>query len=143
MIMTSEKKSLCTKTVYSLLLLFFGTCDLAYAHKATDHEGIENDINVQAVVVSGRVKDGETGEFVQGVNVIVKGTATGTISNNSWAYKISVSDNNALLVFNEMIYLTQEVRVNDKINIDILLQEKPNSAADNKVLRMLKEYGFC
>lgn len=51
----------------------------AYAHKASYHELIVNGNNLQAVIVSGRMKDGETGEFVQGVNVIVKGTARGTI----------------------------------------------------------------
>ena len=82
MIMIAGKKSLCTKTVY-ILLLFFGSCDLAYAHKTTYPEGMKKDFNLQGIIVSGKVEDGETGEFVQGVNVIVKGAATGTISNNS------------------------------------------------------------
>lgn len=73
-------------------------------------------------MVSGCVKEGKTGEFVQGVNVIVKNTKIGSISNNAGAYKISVSDNNAVLVFKAVNYLTQEVQVSGKEIIDIILQ---------------------
>ena len=84
----------------------------------------------------------KTGEYIQGVNVIVKNTKIGSISNNSGTYKISVSDNNAVVVFSAVNYFTQEVQVSCKEIIDILLQIKFNSAFDNKVLLMLKEYGL-
>lgn len=112
-----------------------------YAHKA-DHEGIKNENNLPAIVVSGWVKDGESVGFNQGVNLIVKVTATGTISNNSRAHKISASDNNAVVVFSAVNYLTQEVQVNGKETIDIILQVKANSAVDKKVLRVLRNYGL-
>ena len=51
----------------------------------------------------------KTGEYIQGVYVIVKNTKIGSISNNSGTYKISVSDNNAVVVFSAVNYFTQEV----------------------------------
>ncbi len=128
--MTSAKSTCYNKTIFSFLLLLYGIGDPAYAHKYTYYKGKENDINLQAIIVSGRIKDAETGELVQGVNVVVKGTATGTISNYSGVYRISISDNNAVLVFSAVNYLTQEVQVNGRVNIDIVLQIKPNSLGE-------------
>ena len=43
---------------------------------------MKNYFYLQDIIVSGKVEDGEINEFAQGVIVIVKRTAKGTISNN-------------------------------------------------------------
>src|SRR5665648_1255761 len=48
-------------------------------------------------VVTGTVKD-DTGQFLPGVSVVVKGTTTGTITDNDGKFSLSVP-NNATLVF--------------------------------------------
>ena len=77
---------------------------------------------LQEVVVNGRVTSAEDGTGIPGVNIVVKGTPTGTIADAEGRYSLSVSDNNAGLVFSSIGFISQEVSVNGKGVIDIVLQ---------------------
>jgi TonB-linked SusC/RagA family outer membrane protein len=68
--------------------------------------------------VSGTVTD-ETGAGMPGVNVIVKGTATGTTSDVNGKFGITVPDDQAVLVFTFVGYATSEVTVGNKTIVDI------------------------
>lgn len=70
--------------------------------------------------VNGRVTD-ENGESFPGVNVVVKGTATGTATDSDGNYTIDVPDNNSILVFSFVGYSTQEVAVGGRSVIDLVL----------------------
>ncbi|MDR2118055.1 MAG: SusC/RagA family TonB-linked outer membrane protein [Tannerellaceae bacterium] len=61
----------------------------------------------QAVTVSGTVTD-ETGETMSGVNVVVKGTTVGAVTDADGHYSISVPDHNAVLVFSFLGYIPVE-----------------------------------
>ena len=76
----------------------------------------------QGIVVSGTVTDGEGG-ILPGVNVVVKGTIIGTVCDSNGRYSIAVPNENAVLQFSFMGFLTQEVMVGSRRVIDVNLIE--------------------
>ena len=71
------------------------------------------------VVVTGTVTD-ETGEGLPGVNVQVKGTTMGTVTDASGAYSIDVPGG-SVLIFSFVGYQTKEVVVGNQSVIDITM----------------------
>jgi TonB-linked SusC/RagA family outer membrane protein len=74
----------------------------------------------QETSVSGTVRD-EAGNGMPGVNVVVKGTTTGTATDGSGGYRLSVSGPNAVLVFTFIGYATQEVTVGNRTAVDVTM----------------------
>jgi len=74
------------------------------------------------IVVSGTVAD-ESGVTFPGVNVVVKGTYTGQITDANGRYSISVPDENAVLVFSFIGYATREFLVGNQRTINVTLTE--------------------
>lgn len=68
--------------------------------------------------VSGHVQD-ENGTPLPGVNVLVKGTTSGTTTDANGAYSLEVPDANSILVFSFVGYEVQEVAVGGRTVIDI------------------------
>ncbi len=68
--------------------------------------------------VSGQVTDANTGEMLAGVNVVVKGTTTGTITDIDGRYSLSVDDGSTL-AFSFVGYITEEAKVNLTISSTI------------------------
>lgn len=73
-----------------------------------------------AVSVSGQVLD-EGGRPMPGVNVVVKGTTTGTSTDTEGNYSITVENSNAVLIFSFIGYLTQEITVGNQTVINVSL----------------------
>ncbi|MFK7951660.1 MAG: SusC/RagA family TonB-linked outer membrane protein [Ekhidna sp.] len=67
--------------------------------------------------VSGKVTD-DTGESLPGVNVVIKGTTTGTTTDLDGNYRLSVDDG-ATLTFSFVGFESQEVEVGARTTIDI------------------------
>ncbi|MDP9079882.1 MAG: TonB-dependent receptor [Bacteroidota bacterium] len=78
--------------------------------------------NTIAIEVSGKIMDTK-GLALPGVSIQIKGTTNGTVSDASGAYKISVPDDNAVLVFKYLGYLTQEVVVSGRGTINVTMLE--------------------
>jgi len=76
----------------------------------------------QGIAVSGTVTD-NTGAALPGVNVVVKGTASGVVSQANGTYSISVPNENAVLQFSFIGYVTQEAVVGNRRTINIVLTE--------------------
>ncbi len=76
----------------------------------------------QGIAIAGTVTD-ETGETMPGVNILVKGSLTGTITDIDGKYTITVPDANATLVFSFIGYAPQEVIVGEQRTINIALKE--------------------
>lgn len=74
------------------------------------------------VTVSGTVTSA-SGESMPGVNIIEKGTSNGTTTDTDGRYTLTVSDDNAVLVFSFIGYVTQEVLVTGRSVIDVSLSE--------------------
>lgn len=97
------------KNLKSTMLLFLWlTCSVA--------------VLAQQRQISGTVKDA-SGAGLPGVTVLVKGTTTGTTTNNEGKFSIQ-ADNNATLVISFIGYTTQEVAVGGRSSIDVALAEE-------------------
>jgi TonB-linked SusC/RagA family outer membrane protein len=68
--------------------------------------------------VSGTVTD-ETGSPLPGVNIVIKGTTSGTTSDMSGNFTISVPNDNATLVFSFVGYATSEVVVGSRTAVNV------------------------
>jgi len=72
--------------------------------------------------VTGKVTD-ENGEGLPGVNVILKGTSMGSVTDINGQYSIEVVDENSVLVFSSVGYVKQEVTVGSQNIIDVVLKQ--------------------
>ncbi len=75
----------------------------------------------QAISITGKITDTADGEGLPGVNVIVKGTSIGTVTDVEGNYVLEVPDENSILVFSSVGYLTEETLVGNKTIIDFIL----------------------
>lgn len=75
------------------------------------------------LTISGQVLS-ETGDPLPGVNVIVKGTNTGTVTDAEGRYTLNVPDEhaNGTLIFSFIGYVAQEVSIGNRSAIDITLE---------------------
>ena len=71
--------------------------------------------------VSGKVTSGEDKEPLPGVNILVKGTTNGTISDVNGDYKLTVNSASDILVFSFVGFLSQETSINGRSSVDIIL----------------------
>ena len=81
------------KTLLSLFLFSFCTVNLS--------------AQFDEIVITGTV-NGENGEPIPGVNIFIKNTSTGTISEFDGSYSIGVPDDAQLMVFSYIGFLTIE-----------------------------------
>lgn len=79
----------------------------------------------QDITVTGRVTSEDEGEPLPGVNVIVEGTSTGTVTDVEGNYSIQVSEGQTL-VFSFVGYETQRVQVENQDIINIILSSEPS-----------------
>src|SRR5687767_11125975 len=82
--------------------------------------GIATESKSAEITVSGKVTD-DANQPVPGVNILLKGTTTGTTSDANGAYTLTVPDENGVLVFSFIGYATQEVSINNRSVIDVSL----------------------
>ena len=85
-----------------------------------------------AITVSGTVSSQENGELLPGVNILVKGTTTGTVTDMDGAYSLTVQDENAVLVFSFIGFSHQEVPINGRSQINVTMV--PDYAALGEVV---------
>jgi TonB-linked SusC/RagA family outer membrane protein len=76
----------------------------------------------QDIPVRGVVTSPGDGTGIPGVNIVVKGTQTGTITDAEGRYSLSVRDQSAVLVFSSIGFISQEVAVSGREAIDIVLE---------------------
>jgi len=74
----------------------------------------------QPLEISGKVLD-EDNMGMPGVNVVIKGTTTGTATDVDGNYRITVPDAESILQFSYLGYLTEEITVGNQTTIDISL----------------------
>ncbi len=79
--------------------------------------------------VSGRVTSAEAGEGLPGVNVLLKGTSSGTVTDIDGNYSIS-ADSEGILVFSSIGYITQEIPVNNRSTINLQLETDVQSLSE-------------
>ncbi|HWV31238.1 MAG TPA: TonB-dependent receptor [Dyadobacter sp.] len=88
-------------------------------------------------MLSGRVTD-ETGAGLPGVNIVVKGTVTGTSSDMSGKYILSIPDelSGDTLVFSYIGYVNQEIQISTRSEVNVTM------LADTKALTEVVVVGY-
>ena len=71
--------------------------------------------------VTGRVISAEDDSGLPGVNVIIKGSSRGTITDVNGNYSINVPDQGAVLEFSSVGYITETVEVGNRSVIDVVM----------------------
>jgi TonB-linked SusC/RagA family outer membrane protein len=74
----------------------------------------------QDITVSGKVSSAEDGSAIPGVNVLVKGTTNGTVTDSEGRFSIS-APGTGVLIFSFIGLKTQEISVGGRATIDIAL----------------------
>jgi iron complex outermembrane receptor protein len=75
----------------------------------------------QGRVVTGRVTAQEDGSALPGVSVVVKGTTTGTATDGSGNYSLTVPGNETVLVYSFIGYVSQEAIVGSRTSVDVVM----------------------
>ena len=88
---------------WSVLLALLLTTGLTYAQ----------------TTISGTITDGEDGGALPGVNVVVKGSTVGTVTNIEGGYSLRVPADAQTLVFTSVGYTRQEVEIGNRTTIDL------------------------
>ncbi|MEL0652291.1 TonB-dependent receptor [Algibacter sp. TI.3.09] len=108
---TSLKKPL--SLFWMIAFMVFGMTNVGYANTNPTIE--------QNRTVTGSVVSAEDNMGIPGVNVIVKGTSTGAVTDFDGNYSITVPSNSAVISFSYIGYVTKEITVgsNSKINVSL------------------------
>lgn len=132
-----------TRSVYDVLMevsknkrLKFTQVNYSISVEKIKKAGNKPEVEIAAdmIDISGQVKD-ENDEPLPGVNIFVKGTTTGTISDADGRYRLQAEENN-VLVFSSVGYITQEVTVGSSTVIDLSMK------SDTKALEELVVVGY-
>lgn len=86
----------------------------------------------QTSIITGVVTGTDDGMPVPGVNVVVKGTTTGTVTDFDGNYSIDVPSGNSVLVFSSIGYKAKEVSVGNNSSINVSLE--PDVSALEEVI---------
>jgi TonB-linked SusC/RagA family outer membrane protein len=97
------------KVPWLLLTLLFVVC--------TSEQSMAQTLRVEGVITS------STGETMPGVNVLIKGTTTGTASDVDGNYSLSVPSSESVLVFSFIGYVTKEVTVGNASTLNVVMEE--------------------
>lgn len=88
------------------------------------------DLYAQELSVSGTVMDFATEEPLPGVNVVLKGTTSGTVTDMDGKYQLSVPDGNVALVFSSVGYTSEEVSLENRSVVNLKLMQDIQSLSE-------------
>jgi TonB-linked SusC/RagA family outer membrane protein len=77
---------------------------------------------LQNRVVKGKVVDTESNQGLPGVNIVIKGTNTGTVTDVNGEYSIEVPSSESVLVFTSIGFVPEELQVGARSVIEIALK---------------------
>ncbi|SHF69893.1 TonB-linked outer membrane protein, SusC/RagA family [Fodinibius roseus] len=83
-------------------------------------------------MVSGTVTDAQSGETLPGVNVLVKGTSTGTSTDSDGSFELNVESLQDTLIFSFVGYQTRDVPIEGRETIDV--QMRPQAVEGDEVV---------
>lgn len=82
---------------------------------------VANNAFAQDRVITGKVTSSEDGSSLPGVNVVIKGTTNGTVTDIDGNYKLSVPEDGGTLVFSFIGLETQEAEIGTRSTIDAFM----------------------
>lgn len=124
---TRRIRSLITVCIFSLLFLFGLFPQIG---KAEENPFVKSETNLpgdklspqaQSYKVTGVVTDANTNETLPGVNVLVKGTNTGVLTDLEGRYAIEVPSAESELQFSFVGYVTETLAANGQSTLDVAL----------------------
>ncbi|KAB7732296.1 SusC/RagA family TonB-linked outer membrane protein [Rudanella paleaurantiibacter] len=117
-----------------LLALLAG--EPAWAVTGTPPRNLTEQASRQERTVSGRITSGDDNQGLPGVNVAVKGTTRGTTTDAEGRYRLSIPNNQAVLVFSSVGFIGQELAVGNQSTIDVKME------ADDRTLNEVVVVGY-
>ena len=79
-------------------------------------------VNVQDRTITGKVTSAEDGLPLISLSVYIKGTTSGVVTESDGSYSITVPQSATTLVFRYLGFITQEVQINGRNNINVVMQ---------------------
>lgn len=80
--------------------------------------------------ISGQVTSIEDGTPIPGVNIVLKGTTTGTITNHLGKYEITIPDSGKVLIFSFIGYVSKEIKIEVLSVMDVVLSLDVNQLSE-------------
>ncbi|MEL7222514.1 MAG: carboxypeptidase-like regulatory domain-containing protein, partial [Bacteroidota bacterium] len=102
-------------------LLLVTLCSCSFVIQAANHHLSSANDQEEDVTITGKVIDADDKFGLPGVNIIVRGTSTGTVTDFDGNYSINVPNKEAVLVFSFTGYAAQEITVGEQTVIDVVL----------------------
>jgi len=136
------RKRYSNESLYDVLLEIARDTDLKFKQ-------VNNTINVDKVkkkdkpvetyvlqerTITGRVTGDEDQEGLPGVNVLVKGTNKGTVTDIDGNYSIQVTDENDVLVFSYVGYIPEEIQIGNRSTVNISMMPDIQSLSEVVVI---------
>jgi TonB-dependent starch-binding outer membrane protein SusC len=78
------------------------------------------------VKIAGKVSNSKDGSPLSNVSVVIKGTTTGTTTDNDGLFQIEVPSATSILVFSSAGFTSKEVEAGTQTNLDVVLESKAN-----------------
>ena len=72
-------------------------------------------------LVTGKITSGEDQSPLPGVNILVKGTSNGTITDVNGDYSLNASSGNDVLIFSFVGFVTQEAAIGNRSSVSVIL----------------------
>ncbi len=107
-------------------ILLYARSEIKGGSSRFEPPGISPETDPIRFAVKGSVKT-ISGEAIPGVNILLKNTATGTITDNNGTYGLTLPDGSGILVFSFIGYITQEIQVSNRAVVDVVLEEDKQS----------------
>lgn len=107
------------KTLIKSLLLVIVLLSLVYAQNLNAKSF---EIAKGNQTIRGQVTDAPSGEPIPGVNISIKGTSTGTVSDVDGFYELRLETGDGTLIFSFIGYETYEIDLEGRLQLDVALQ---------------------
>jgi TonB-linked SusC/RagA family outer membrane protein len=90
--------------------------------------------HAQDFIVTGTVKEADTGDPIPGANVVVKGTSNGTVTDLEGKYTLKIENQTIVLTYSFVGFITQEIEVGSQSVIDVELVSDVTSLSEVVVI---------
>lgn len=84
--------------------------------------------------ITGQVTDLTTNEGLPGVNIVVKSTTIGTVTDIDGNYRLTAPDDAETLVFSSVGYLTEEIAIGNQTTVDLQMSPDVQSLSEVVVI---------
>jgi TonB-linked SusC/RagA family outer membrane protein len=115
-----------------MLALSLATVSIGAVTPSFGHAPMVTDRITADITVSGRVTDAGTNEALAGCTVVVKGTQRGTTTDANGNFRLVVPNDNSVLVFGFIGFISQEIAVGNSSTINVAL--KPSASELSQVV---------